>query len=305
MLIPEVRRQVRGMVWAAFVGLCLLLSSAWLLPVDGADASSPLERQSCFYGVVGLVSAVFAYRGLRARWRQREWLWLRLAGVSVLLLGLPFVLGEWVREGMSDISRAALFSLVPFVVVVVAMGRDLEPGVRRFFAPALAGFGGALLLLPFNFPESVRGRLLVGVLLVAIVMVGFASEGIYRLIRGFGMMEALTIVCLANAVFLAACHFAGLPFAGSWSVASSLISIHSLYGLVELIVLVWLLREMSPVRLAARFLVVPLFTVLEGFAFLRPGITVRMGAGLVLLMGGAGYLLLSRGWDSDAVLSIR
>jgi drug/metabolite transporter (DMT)-like permease len=304
-LIPDARRQPQWTVWAAFAGLCVLLSSAWLLPAESMDMPSPMEQQSCFYGIVGLISAMFAYRGLRARWREQEWLWLHLAGVSVLLLGLPSVLGDWVSQGMSDITRAAFFGLVPFVVVVVAMGRDLEPGVRRFFAPALAGFGGVLLLLPFGFPTSVRGQWTLGVLLMAIVMVGVASEWIYRLIRGFEMMEALAIVCLANAVFLAACHFAGLPFSGSWSVASSLISIHSLYRLMELLLLVWLLREMSPVRLAARYLVVPLFTVLEGFAFLRPGLTVRMGVGLGLLVGGAGYLLLSRGWDSDAVLSIR
>jgi drug/metabolite transporter (DMT)-like permease len=141
--------------------------------------------------------------------------------------------------------------------------------------------------------------------MVAIVLVGFASESIYGLLRGFEMLEALAVVTLSNAVFLAACCFAGVPSAGSWSGVSSLISIHTLYNLVELLLLVWLLREMSPVRLAARYLIVPLFTVLEGFYFLRPPMTVRMGAGLVLLVGGAAHLLLSRGWDSDAVLSIR
>jgi drug/metabolite transporter (DMT)-like permease len=295
---------MKGTIWAAFGALCLLLASSWLLPATTIEAS-PIAQQSCFYAAVGLVGWGFSYRQLFARLKRREWLCLRLAGVSVLLLGLPVVLGEWARDGISDISRAALFGLVPFVVVVVAMMREVEPGVRRFFAPALAGFGGALLLLPFNFPASLRGRIMFGVLLVTIVLVGFASESVYRMLRGFGMMEVLVVVCLSNAVFLAACHFAGLPFAESWSSASSLISIHSLYSLVELLLLVWLLREMSPVRLAVRYLVVPLFTVLEGFAFLRPAPTVRMGAGLVLLVGGAAYLLLSRGWDSDAVLSIR
>jgi drug/metabolite transporter (DMT)-like permease len=302
-LIPEGKRQpVRWTIWTVFVGLCVLLSSSWLLPAEATDVSS-IEQQSCFYGVVGLVALMVVHRRLWARLPRREW--LRLAGVSVLLLGLPAVLSEWVRDGMSDVSRAAFFALVPFVVVVVAMGRELELGVRRFFVPALIGFGGVLFLLPFNFPESVRGRAMFGVLLVAIVLVGLASEWIYGLIRKFGMMEALAVVCLANAVFFAACHFARLPFAGSWSGALSLISIRSLYDLVELLLLVWLLREMSPVRLAVRYLVVPLFTVLEAFVFLRPPLTVRMGVGLALLVGGAGYILLSRGWDSDSVLSIR
>lgn len=295
---------MRRRIWIAFGALCVLLSSSWLLPAGDVDAS-PIAHQGCFYAVVGLAAGMLSYRHLWGRLKRGERLCWQLTGLSVLLLGLPTVLGEWARDGMSDISRAALFALVPFVVVVVAAARELEPGVRRFFVPALIGFGGALLLLPFSFPMSMRGQAMFVALLLVIVLVGFASESIYRLLRGFGMLEALAVICLSNALFLAACHFAGLPFAESWNGVSALISIHSLYSLAELLLLVWLLREMTPVRLAARYLVVPLFTVGEGLAFLRPSPTVRMGSGLVLLVFGVGYILFSRGGDSDAVLSIR
>lgn len=306
---PSERPQIRWTIWAAFAGLCLLVSSSRLLPVVAADSLSSIPQQSCFYGLAGLIALLIAGPRLWNRIKQRELLWLQLAGVSILLLGMSAVVSEWARDGVSDITQAALFALVPFLVVVVAMGREPivceEFGVRRFFAPALAGFGGVLLLLPFNLPASLRGRIMFGALLIAIVLVGIASEWIYRLLRGFEMMEAFSIVCLSNAVFLAVCSFANLPSAGSWSGASSLISLSSLCYLLELLLLVWLLREMHPVRLAARFLVVPLFTIVEGLAILRPAPTVRMAAGLILLAGGAGYLLLSKIRDSDAVLSIR
>ena len=295
---------MRRSIWIVFSLLCVLLSSSWLLPA-GAAESSPITQQSYFYAVVGFVAWIFSYRQVWDRLKNDKLAWLQLAGMSILLLGLPAVLDEWLRDGVSDISRSAFFAMVPFIVVVVAMGRDLEPGVRRFFAPALTGFGGALLLLPFSVPMSLRGRIMFGVLVLAIVLVGFASESIYRLLRGFGMIEALAVICLSNAVFLVACHFAGLPFAESWSGPSILISIHSLYNLLELLLLVWLLHEMTPVRLSTRYLVVPLLTVLEGLAFLHPPLTVRMAAGLALLAGGVGYMLFSRGRDSDAVLSIR
>ncbi|HUZ96625.1 MAG TPA: hypothetical protein VMU57_17120 [Edaphobacter sp.] len=300
-------QQTRRSIWIAFFCLCLLLSSSWLLPA-GASEESPIAQQGCFYGVVGLVALILAYRRARARLQWRAC--LQVAAVSILLLGVPAVLGEWARNAISDISRAALFALVPFVVVMVAAARESEPGVRRFSLPALIGFGGVLLLLPFSFPTSPRGQIVFGVLLVVVALGGFASEAIYHLLRGFGTIEALAVVSLSNAAFLIACHFVNLPSAESWSGVSwiglsGLLSIHSLYNLVELLLLVWLLREMSPVRLAVRYLIVPLFIVLEGFAFLHPPLTVRMAAGLVLLVAGAAYLLFSRGWDSDAVLSIR
>lgn len=295
-------QQTRRSIWFAFFALCLLLSSSWLLPT-GATEESPIAQQACFYGAVGLVALIFAYRRLRTRLQWREY--LRVATMSILLLGMPAVLGDWARIGISDISRAALFALVPFVVVMVAAVRESPPGVRRFSIPALIGFGGVLLLLPFSFPASPRGQIVFGVLLVAVALVGYASEAIYHLLHGFGTIEALAVVSLSNAVFLLACHVVNLPSAETWSGVSSLISIHSLYNLAELLLLVCLLREMSPVRLATRYLIVPLFTVLEGFAFLHPPLTIRMAAGLLLLVAGAAYLLSSRGWDSDAVLSIR
>ena len=298
--------RTRWTIWSAFALLCVLVSSSWLLPVGANDGPSSMARQSYFFCTLGLVAALLASRSLWGRLREREWVLLRLAALSVMLLGVPAAASEWAQGGVPDVSQSALFALVPFVVVMVAMGRETvageEFGVRRFFAPALAAFGGALFLLSFNFPVSVRGRTMFAVLLLAVVAVGFASAWIYRLLRGFGMMEALAVVGLSNAVFLAACNlFSG----GSWSGVLSLISISSLCYLLELVLLVWLLREMSPVRLAARYLVVPLLAVLEGVAILRPAFTVRMGAGLVLLVGGTGYILLSRRQNSDAVLSIR
>jgi len=306
MTVADGRRQTRWTIWTAFAALCVLVSSSWLLPVEADNGPSSIEKQSCFYGVVGLVTLLFARRGLWYRVRQREFEWLRLAGASVMLLGVSDLATEWARAGVPDTSQSALFALAPFVVVAFAMTREPmvgeEPGVRRFFAPALAGFGGVLFLLPFSFPVSMRARMMFGVLLLAVVVVGLASVWIHRLLRGLGMMEALAVVCLSNALFLAAC---GLLSGGSWSGASSLTSISSLCYLLELILLVWLLREMSPVRLAVRYLVVPLFAVLEGLVILRPAFTLRMGAGLVLLAGAVGYILLSKSWDSDSVLSIR
>lgn len=297
-------QRTRRSIWAAFFCLCLLLSSSWLLPA-GATDESPIAQQAFFYGVVGLLAGAFSCRRLWSRLKSKDRLWPHVAAASILLLGMPAVLGEWVRNEISDISRAAIFALVPFVVVVVAAARESESGVRRFSIPALVGFGGVLLLLPFGFPTSSRAQILFAVLLVGVALVGLASERIYRLLQGFGSLEALAVVSLANAVFLLACHIVNLPSAESWSGVSSLLSIHSLYNLAELLLLVWLLREMSPVRLAVRYLLVPLFIVFEGFAFLHPPLTVRMGAGLVLLVTGAAYLLLSKSGDSEAVLSIR
>ncbi len=72
-----------------------------------------------------------------------------------------------------------------------------------------------------------------------------------------------------------------------------------------MVLLVVLLRGMSPVRFGARYLVIPLVTVVEGYVLLRPELTLRMGFGALLLAGSAAFLLLSREVDEGAGLSLR
>jgi len=294
------------MVWGPFAVFCVLVSNSWWLLSGTTDGPPSISKQSCFYSVAGIIALTIAYRPLWERLRNREFVCLQLAAVSILLFGLPTAVGAWTQSGVPDESQVALFALAPFVVVAVAMSREPlvseEFGIGRFFVPALAGFGGALFLLTFRFPVSAREWTMFGGVLVVVVMVGFASVWIYRLLREFGIVEAFAVVCLSNAVFLSLC----VLFSGeSWSGAFSLISLSSLYNLLELVLLVWLFRELSPVRLAARFLVVPLLLVLEGLVILRPALTMRIAAGLALMLCSAGYLLFSRRQDSDAALSIR
>ena len=91
--MPTARpQQPRRSIWIAFFCLCLLLSSSWLLPA-GATEESPIAQQACFYGAVGLLAGTFSIRRLWSRVKRRDRLWLRVAAMSILLLGMPAVLG--------------------------------------------------------------------------------------------------------------------------------------------------------------------------------------------------------------------
>jgi hypothetical protein len=83
------------------------------------------------------------------------------------------------------------------------------------------------------------------------------------------------------------------------------VSIASLVDVVEVLLIVWLLREMPPVRFAARYLVIPLLTVLESYVVMRPEWTVRMGFGTALLAAGSGTLLFWKAGEEETVLSLR
>jgi drug/metabolite transporter (DMT)-like permease len=298
---------MRWSLWIGFAALCILSGTSWAIPREMIDTVPPLEQQGVLFGVLGLIALAFA--GRRVWTRNRILQCTQVAGSAVAFFGVPMVVAEAARGSLPAISRSALFAMVPVVVVMVMAAGEgatrAEPGARKFLIPALVGLGGLLLLLPLQFSGSVRGWVMLGFACAAVILVGFASVWLYRLLRGLAVAEAIAAMGLANAVFLLASS-AVLEDA-VWRVGglSPVISIGSLVDVVEVLLIVWLLREMPPVRFAARYLVIPLVTVLESFVVMRPEWTVRMGFGTVLLAAGAGLLLFLKTGDEETMLSLR
>jgi hypothetical protein len=289
---------MRRASWIGFVVLCFLSATSWVIP-HGEDLPV-LEQQCIRYTVIGLIAL------LLGGWRG--WSWgqgVDLGVMSVGFFGVPIAIVEWAQGSVSQISRSALFAMVPVVVVMAVAAGDEERGVRRFLVPALAGLSGLLLLLPMSFSGTILGRLMLGVVCAAVVLVGLSSVWLYGALRGVALVRAVAVICLANAVFLLACSVVRGDFVVRWSGLASVVSITSLVDLVEVVLIVWLLREMPPVRFAARYLLIPLLTILESYVLIRPEVTVRIACGTLLLAVGVGMLLFLKSGDEDIVLSLR
>jgi hypothetical protein len=289
---------MRRVSWIGFVVLCILSATSWVIP--HGEEFPVLEQQSIRYAVIGLIALLLGgYRG---------WSWgqgLNLGVMSVGFFGVPVVVMELAKGSVSEISRSALFAIVPVVVVMTTAAGDDERGVRRLLLPALAGLGGLLLLLPMSFSGTILGRLMLGVVCGAVVLVGLSSVWLYPLIRGVELARSVAGICLANAAFLLICSIAHGDFVWRWNVLTSVISVPSLVDVIEVIFIVWLLREMPPVRFAARYLLIPLLTILESFVLVRPEVTMRIGCGTVLLAVGTGMLLFLKTGDEENALSLR
>jgi drug/metabolite transporter (DMT)-like permease len=298
---------MRRSLWIAFAVLCVLSGTSWAIPREVIDVVPPLEQQGVLFAVLGLIALAFSGRRVWVRHRRLQC--AQLAGAAVGFFGVPMLVAEVARGSLPAISRSALFAMVPIVVVMVLAAGEgptrAERGARQFLIPALVGLGGLLLLLPLQFSGTARGWVMLGSACVAVVLVGFASIWLYRLLHGFAAAEAIAIVGLANALFLLASSAVLEDVIWRVGGLSSVISIGSLVDVVEVLLIVWLLREMPPVRFAARYLVIPLLTVLESFVVMRPEWTVRMGFGTVLLAAGAGLLLFLKTGDEETMLSLR
>ena len=295
---------MRWIVWVVFATLCILSGTSWVISTAVPDALPSLEQQGLLFCVIGLIAFLVAGRGWFSRIGSTQGVSLGVAFVG--FFGAPLVIVEYARNGVASMNRSALFAMVPVVVVLaIAAGDGEERGVRRFLLPALVGVGGLLLLLPVGIPGSVLGRVMLGLVCVAVVMAGLASVWLYRLLHGVALADAIVVAGLVNAVFLLVCSSVSGDFIWRWSGLASMLSVSSLVDGVEVMLLIWLLREMSPVRFAARYLLIPLITILEGYVLIRPEFTVRMGFGTVLLAVGVGVMLFWKAGEEETVLSLR
>ncbi|HEX3374768.1 MAG TPA: hypothetical protein VHS13_11215 [Edaphobacter sp.] len=298
---------MRWTLWIAFVVLCVLSGTSWAIPTELSGGLPPLEKQGILFGVIGLTALLCAGRGAWSGGRWPEYLRLAVAGVG--FFGVPIVVAEYARGSVPAISRSALYALVPVVVVMAVAssesGEREERGARLFLMPALAGLGGLLLLLPLSFSGSARGWTMLVLDCAAVVLVGLASVWMHRSLRGVGFAAAIALVGVANAVFLLVWNAVREEMVWRGKGLASVLSIASLADVVEVLLIVWLLREMSPIRFASRYLVIPLVTVLESYFVMLPEWTVRMGFGTALLAAGGGMLLFLKAREEETVLSLR
>ena len=291
------RKQIVGI---GFLLLCLLRATAWIIPSNPDSLPAP-EQQAIRYGIAGIGALLFAGRGLSDRLRASTW--TSLSVTSVGLFGLPIVLIGWAQGSVTETGISALFAAVP-TVVAIGMATGAEEVGRRFLTPALVAFGGALLLLPVNLLESLQGDLRLAGLVLAILLVGITSVRMFRLLQSVAYPDAVVVIGLSNAIFLTICCIANGSLVWRWNQLTSIISIASLVDLIEMALLIWLLREMLPIRLSTRYLLIPLFTVIEGYVILRPQITARLTVGAALLAAGAAWILFTRIEENEPVLSL-
>jgi hypothetical protein len=298
---------MRSIRWIGFAVLCVLAASSWVIPQNSTSVLPPLEEQGILFFLMGFVALLISLRGGWGRQKVSES--LRIAGGSLGFFGVPLVVAEYAGSSVPAITRSALFALAPVVVVIAVAAGDMvageERGARRFLVPALIGASGLLLLLPLEVSGSFRGRVMTGIVGAAVVSAGVSSVWLYRLLREIRMVKAIALVGLANALFFLICAALRDGIVWRWTDVISVVSISSLVDVAEVLLIVWLLRDIPPIRFSSRYLVIPLVTVLESYVIERPEVTARMAGGTFLLAAGAGLLLFLNAREEETVLSLR
>ena len=191
--------------------------------------------------------------------------------------------------------------VVIFVVAQKSAGFGSSESPLRAMGPALAGLGGAALLLPFDWPPSVPGKLWLIAMVVSAMLAGAAAVWMHELLQGIGMLRAAAIVYGACSLCLAIFVRVGWTEIQPWlwnAVAGEVLRCSVLDGPI-LFLTVWLLRDLEPIAFSARLLLIPLITIIEGYLLLRPPLTWTSAGGILLLAAAVAGLLLA---DSKEML---
>ena len=283
-------------VWFGFALLCVLSGSGWALDDVAPGLLHGLLRVAVHDGVLAVVFGTASLLG--ARQAARGWrFWGKVGLGAVLIFAVPQILFAAAGGHVAGTTELLIFLLVPAVVVFVvaqqADSRGANENPLRPLAPALAGLGGAALMLPFDWPASLAGRLWVMAVVASAVLVGVAAVRLHTLLRGVGVWRGAAVIFGASSIAVAA--FCWVDWSGNpgWSGGIAVGEVVRLI-VVEapiLLLTVWLLREMAPVRFSARALLVPLVMIVEGYVVERPSVGWTTALGVVLLAGGAVGLL--------------
>ena len=290
----------RGKVFA--LGGLLLLCLLWaadslrgdLLPPSAANALPSLERQAMQFALLAVAAAVVAL------FCKSEWPSVRQFGqwimVGVGLFLVPALLVHASHERISDLSRVALFSLVPVFALVFEpyFGNGSDSLSKDGLIAGLVAVAGTFCVFPVDVPGSIAAGGAFCALIGAAGCIAAANCGAVSLATewsGRSLLAFVAIMCGSAAAGFALASALTEEPSWSWSGLPSELGWWAMVEWPALLLLFWLMRRMSAVQMTTRFLLAPLIANIVSLLLLRPNVSLRAGLGLLMIAAGAAWLL--------------
>jgi drug/metabolite transporter (DMT)-like permease len=208
------------------------------------------------------------------------------------------------------VSRTALFTLVPLFSVIFApyFGDGSAVQDRGELLAALAAVAGALLVFPLAIPTTLQANATVVAVILATACAAAANcQGVAEATRPDGRPAAtlaatVAVAGLTGAIALATLSALLEPNAWTWGSSAPGLLWSAALEFPSLCLLFWLMPRMSATRMAARYLLAPLITVLVGAAALQSlrDLRLRTWLGLLMMAAGSAWILLVPDGESSS-----
>jgi drug/metabolite transporter (DMT)-like permease len=301
----------KGIRDAVPVTALLLLCFLWslgslrsdLMPTVFADGLPAFEREAMHLGTLAVVAGLIALV-VGAAWPRGRQIWDAVL-VGIGLFVVPALLGEAAKDSIPDLTRVALYSLAPVFAVAFEpyLGRLTESQSKGGLLPALGCVIGTLGVFPLVIPRTWGGAGAFFTIILAVACVAATNCWTVRFISELPLKSGAAVAAIAGATAALALAVASLVSeqpAWNGPIIGPEIAWTTAVELPALLLLFWLMRRMSAVRMTTRFVVAPLIVNVVGFLVLRPSLRLRAGLGILLIAASAGWLLSGREEEADA-----
>ena len=281
------QRRTRWQRWWPFVLLMLAGASRWMLAAARPEAESSVASEAMGCAWAALVYAVLVIRPRMARPVTGSLLRAGLGG-AMLLCG-PGI-GHLLHA--TRMESSGLMMALALTPVVVAIAGRIDDVAGRIW-PGLAAVAGLMLVLVQPSLGDARSDVAMALapLLTGCGAALFCSEG-------------NTTVWQAPAALAGAAIIFSASWAGAWHAGGVVLPSLSAVvcdGVLALLSLLVLAR-LGAVRWSAQFALLPLLILLQGILILRPAITVRWVAGMLLIATASVYLLLPQAEENETAV---
>lgn len=285
---------------AGLLLLCVLWSlnslRGDLAPSLAHHALPAYEHAAITLGLLALIAAIFAVLA-KVQWPRGRQVW-GCIGVGFGLFLAPELLIGLAQGQVAELERVAVFSLTPVFAIVLEphLNGAVKP-IRGALLAALAAVAGALALFPLNPPVSAAA--LAGLLAVVAAAVCIAAANCFavRLADAEPKLPLSTLIAVvagASALAFAIAAVLRLQAHGENTATAAEFVWMVFVDLPALWLLFWLFKQTSAARMTVRFVLTPAITAVAALALEQPALQFRSIAGIVLLAGGALWLLLAR-----------
>jgi len=293
---------------AGFFLLCILLAvgamRSDLFPDMSRSSVPQMEREAVPFSLFAVTAISMSLFRKSQRPRGRH-LWAAVL-IGLGLFVVPALLVFLARDWISSLTRVALISLVPVFAVVlephIASAENRTSPSKTLLLGALAAVLGTLCVFPLAIPDSIQTGAAFAAVIGSAACVAAANCYAVRIASESPAHSFISIAAIAGAtaavgLIIATALTGGLTLQPS-TLASEL-GWSAIISVPGLFLLFWLMSRMSATRMTARFVLAPLFAILFSSALEHPKIEVRIYLGLLLIAGGAGWILFAPDENPD------
>jgi len=275
----------------AFVAMCLIWGSTWMMIKVGLRGAPPLTTLSLRFWFAALL--VFLTVLARRKRLPRD---AGFFGFGVFLglfhLLFPYALVYWAEQHITSSLTAVLYATMPLMVAVLARAYLGNPLSVLKVLGIFVGLGGVTVIYSDRLGWSgAHGGLGIAAVLVSVFFASFSSVVLKKRSRQVDPMTGLLVPYLVAGVLsaVAAAFVEGVnPLSLDRQTIGTVWYLAGVGSFIAFSLYFWTIQRIDVTLLSYQTFIIPLLALGFGWVFLAEAVSSRVALGTLLILAGIG-----------------